>query len=84
MNAYVYTANEYVFEDSKGNSTIDKELTVDTSNNLSYVHITNDTKQRFMENQVVKICYTDETEIHNDYTNNAIDNETAYRIINIS
>lgn len=78
MNAYVYTANEYVFED------INKELTVDTSNNLSYVHITNDDKQRFMQNQVVKICYTDETEIHNDYTNNAIDNETAYRIIDIS
>lgn len=78
INAYLYTANEYVFDN------INNELTVDTSNNLSYVHITNDNKQKFMQNQVVKICYTDETQIHNDYTDNAIDNETAYRIINIS
>lgn len=77
INAYVYTANEYVFSD------INKELTLDTSNNLSYVHITKDTKQRFMENQVIKICYTDETVIHNDYTDNALDNETAYRIIDV-
>ena len=83
INAYLYTANEYVFIDGNGNSTIDKEITLDTSNNLSYVHITKDNKQRFMQNQVVKICYTDETVIHNDYTDNAIDNETAYRIINI-
>lgn len=76
INAYVYTANEYVFD-------LNDKIILDTSNLLSYIH-TSDKKQYFMKNQVIKICYTNETVIHNDYTNKAIDNETAYRIINVN
>ena len=76
INAYVYTANEYVFDSSD-------DIILDTSNILSYIHTSNK-KQYFMKNQVIKICYADETVIHNDYTDKAIDNETAYRIINVN
>lgn len=76
INAYVYTANEYVFDSSD-------EIILDTSNILSYIHTSNK-KQYFIKNQVIKICYADETVIHNDYTDKAIDNETAYRIINVN
>lgn len=76
INAYLYTANEYIFNTSDN-------IILDTSNILSYIH-TSDTKQYFMKNQVIKICYTDETVIHNDYTDKTIDNETAYRIINVN
>ena len=76
INAYVYTANEYVFDSSD-------DIILDTSNLLSYIHTSNK-KQYFMKNQVIKICYADETVIHNDYTDKAIDNETAYRIINVN
>lgn len=76
INAYVYTANEHVFDPTD-------EIILDTSNILSYIHTSNK-KQYFMKNQVIKICYADETVIHNDYTDKAIDNETAYRIININ
>lgn len=76
INAYVYTANEHVFDPTD-------EIILDTSNLLSYIHTSNK-KQYFMKNQVIKICYADETVIHNDYTDKAIDNETAYRIINVN
>ena len=76
INAYIYTANEYVFDSSD-------DIILDTSNILSYIHTSNK-KQYFMKNQVIKICYADETVIHNDYTDKAIDNETAYRIINVN
>lgn len=76
INAYVYTANEHVFDPTD-------EIILDTSNLLSYIHTSNK-KQYFMKNQVIKICYADETVIHNDYSDKAIDNETAYRIINVN
>lgn len=76
INAYVYTANEHVFDSTD-------EIILDTSNLVSYIHTSNK-KQYFMKNQVIKICYADETVIHNDYTDKAIDNETAYRIINVN
>ena len=42
INAYVYTANEYVFDSSD-------DIILDTSNILSYIHTSNK-KQYFMKN----------------------------------
>lgn len=74
INAYIYSANEYTDIDPNN-------IVVDYDNKLTYVY---DTKQQFIPTTVIKICYTTETVIHNQYSKNVIDNETAYRIIDVS
>lgn len=69
INAYLYSANELILDTDDISVNMDKKET----------YITDD-KQHFVDTQVVKICFTNDTSIHNNYTKNSIDNETAYRI----
>ena len=73
INAYIYSANETILD-------VD-DISVDIDKRLSYI---TDNEQHYVESQVVKICFTNDDKIHNRYTQNTIDNETAYRIINVS
>ena len=73
MQCYVYNSTELIipYED------------ISVNFKLKQTYIT-DHKQHFIKDQVIKLCLSNEAEIHNNYTNNIIDNETAYRIIDIS
>ena len=73
IQGYVYPANELILDTS--------DISVNYKDNLTYVK---DFSQHFIENQVVKICYSTEEEIHNRYTNNAIDNEYILRVTDVS
>ena len=75
IQGYIYSADEIIIENPVN------DISVNYSDNRTYII---DKQQHFIKNQVIKICYADETEIHNHYTKNAIDNETAYRIIDVS
>jgi hypothetical protein len=74
IQGYVYSAEELIIDDLTD---------ISTNYNLKQTYI-KDNKQHFVINQVIKICMSSEEEIHNNYTKNIIDNETAFRIIDIS
>ena len=73
IQGFIYPADEILLDLT--------DISVNYNDKRTYI---TDTKQHFIESQVIKICYTDETELHNHYTKNAIDNETTYRIIDVS
>ena len=73
INGYVYSANELILDVS--------DISVNYKENFTWVK---DFSQHFVENQVIKICYSSEKEIHNHYTKNAIDNENVLRVVDIS
>lgn len=70
---YIYSANELILDVSDISVNYDGHYTLVT-----------DSAQHFVENQVIKICYASEKEIHNHYTQNAIDNEYVLRVTDIS
>jgi len=75
LHGYIYSAEELIINDVYTDISINYDL--------KQTYIT-DNKQHFVKNQVIKICLSSEEEIHNNYTKNIIDNETAYRIIDVS
>ena len=72
IQAYVYPADELLIDVKDISVNYDTKQTIITDN-----------KQHFIESQVIKMCFATETELHNHYTKNAIDNETSYRIISV-
>ena len=75
LHGYIYSAEELIINDVYTDISINYDL------KQTYII---DNKQHFVKNQVIKICLSSEEEIHNNYTKNIIDNETAYRIIDVS
>lgn len=73
INGYVYSANELILDVSD----------ISVNYKESYTLVT-DYSQHFVENQVIKICFSSEEEIHNNYTNNTIDNEYVLRVVDVS
>ena len=72
IQGYIYNADEILLDITD----------ISVNYNLKETYIT-DTKQHFVENQNIKICFATEEELHNHYTKNAVDNETTYRIISV-
>ena len=75
IQGYIYNADEILIENPFN------DISINYLENKTYI---TDVKQHFIKNQVIKICYADEIEIHNHYTKNVIDNETTFRIIDVS
>lgn len=73
IQGYVYSADELLLDVS--------DISVNYNEHYTLVK---DYKQHFVENQIIKICYTSEKEIHNHYTQNAIDNEYVLRVTDVS
>lgn len=73
IQGYIYSADEMLLDVSDISVNYNERSTLVT-----------DYTQHFVENQVIKICYTSEKEIHNHYTQNAIDNEYVLRITDVS
>ena len=69
INAYIYSANESILNTD--------QIVVDMDKRETYI---TEEEQHFVETQVIKICLSNDSSIHNNYTENSIDNETAYRI----
>lgn len=97
-SAYVYNATEYVISsDNESTLELSEDMTtlyrlysgksnkililVDYNTQTSKFY--SEGTQYFYKDQVVKVCFTNDASIHNQYTNNSIDNETSYRIISV-
>lgn len=74
ISVYVYNMSEQVIKDKN-------DISVDYDNKLSYITLD---KPYYLKEQNIKICYASEQEIHNKYTNNVIDNETTYQLLDVS
>lgn len=73
LTAYVYSATEIIPAD----------ISVNLKEGYSLITESNSNGPKFVEGQVIKICYSDDRDIHNHYTKNTIDNESVYRISKI-
>lgn len=74
VDAYVYNKSEKLLNP-------DIDISINYNDRLTYI---NDPSKYFVKGQNIKICYSSEKEMHNLYTDNVIDNETTYRIIDVS